>query len=45
LKCGGGREAADWAARGFRLITIGSDLTLLRGTVARELAAAGGCAA
>jgi 4-hydroxy-2-oxoheptanedioate aldolase len=45
MQCRGGREAADWAARGFRLITIGSDLTLLRGTVARELAAAGGCAA
>jgi len=42
MHCHNGREAKERAAQGFQLITIASDLTLLRGTVARELAEAVG---
>ncbi len=42
MHCHNGREARERVAQGFRLVTVGSDLTLLRGGVARELSTAAG---
>jgi hypothetical protein len=40
MHCDGGETAHAFAARGFKLITVGVDSSLLKSTLARELAAA-----
>ncbi len=40
MHCDGGEAAQAFAARGFKLITVGVDSSLLKSTLARELAAA-----
>jgi 4-hydroxy-2-oxoheptanedioate aldolase len=40
MHCDGGESARSFAARGFKLITVGVDSSLLKSTLARELAAA-----
>jgi 4-hydroxy-2-oxoheptanedioate aldolase len=40
MHCDGGETAQAFAARGFKLITVGVDSSLLKSTLARELAAA-----
>jgi 4-hydroxy-2-oxoheptanedioate aldolase len=42
MHCDSGATAHAFAARGFKLITVGVDSSLLKSTLARELAAAGG---
>ncbi|HME03789.1 MAG TPA: aldolase/citrate lyase family protein [Solirubrobacteraceae bacterium] len=42
MHCHNGREAREQVAKGFQLVTVGSDLTLLRGGIARELSTAAG---
>ena len=40
MHCDGGEAARAFAAQGFKLITVGVDSSLLKSTIARELAAA-----